>query len=108
MSINQAHDKADNQLKTKDRIDYLFKIINRFDFYINSTNTKASLIIAWNGVVIGAILLKYTEVVSIFQSTAWAKLAAVVLLTLIGTCSLISTVFVFSLVFPFLRPTRLC
>ena len=105
MSGNQFEDRESDQLKPKDKIDYLFKVINRFDLYVNSTNTKASLIIAWNGVLIGTILLKYSEILGIFQSAEWAKITAIILLSLIGTCSLISNVFVFSVVFPFLRPS---
>lgn len=105
MSADQANDKEKAEFKPKDKIDYLFKVINRFDFYINSTNTKASLILAWNGVLIGTVLLKYGEILSAFQPAGWSKGAAVVLLTLIGICSLVSNVFVLSVVFPFLRPS---
>ena len=105
MSADQANDKEKAEFKPKDKIDYLFKVINRFDFYINSTNTKASLILAWNGVLIGAVLLKYGEILSAFQPAGWSKGAAVALLTLIGICSLISNVFVLNVVFPFLRPS---
>jgi hypothetical protein len=105
MSADRTRDEENAQLKAKDKIDYLFKVINRFDFYINSTNTKASLIIAWNGVLIGTILLKYSEILSMFQPAGWAKVAAIVLLSLLGTCSLISNVFVLSVIFPFLKPS---
>jgi len=105
MSADRSHDEESASLKAKDKIDYLFKVINRFDFYINSTNTKASLIIAWNGVLIGTILLKYGEILSAFQPAGWPKAAAVALLSLLGACSLISNVFVLTVVFPFLRPS---
>lgn len=105
MPVDQTNDKDSGKLESKDKIDYLFKIINRFDFYINSTNTKASLIITWNGVLIGTVLLKYSEIVSVFQPIVWAKIIAITLLSLIGISSLISNLFVFSVIFPFLRPS---
>jgi hypothetical protein len=105
MSADWTPDKESAQLKAKDKIDYLFKIINRFDFYINSTNTKASLIIAWNGVLIGTILLKYGEILGAFHPAGWPKAAAGALLSLTGACSLLSNVFVLSVIFPFLRPS---
>jgi len=105
MADNQTPKTDNNQLEAKDKIDYLFKVINRFDFYVNSTNTKGSLIIAWNGILIGTVLLKSDDILTVFQSKGWAKIIAVVLLVLVGTCNLISNVFVFSVVFPFLRPS---
>jgi hypothetical protein len=105
MSDNETQNEDSDYLKQKDKIDFLFKVINRFDFYINSTNTKASLIIAWNGVLIGAVLLKYGDILNVFQSTAWAKATAIVFLSLVGICSLLSNLFVFGVVFPFLKPS---
>lgn len=87
------------------RIDFLFKVIGRFDHYINSTNTKASIIIAWNGILIGAILLKFDDVLRLYQGAKWSVALASVLLSLIGICGLASIFIVFSVVFPFLEKT---
>lgn len=95
--------RADKSFGTKDRIDFLFKIINRFDFYINSTNTKASLIIAWNGVLIGTVLLKYGEILQAFGAGTNARALSVWLLFLIGGSAVLSNFIVFSVIFPFLK-----
>src|SRR5947209_8017908 len=92
---------GDSQL-LKEKIDYLFKIIGRYDFYINSTNTKASLVIAWNGVVIGTILLKFNDILVTYKSSHWAVITASVLLSLMGICSVISIALVFNVIFPFI------
>ncbi len=98
-------DAKDDDLTSKDKIDYLFNVLDRFDFYINSTNTKAWVILAWNGIVIGTVLLKYEEIVKVFQVVPWAKNLSIIMLMLIGLCGVISNIFVFSVVFPFLKST---
>jgi hypothetical protein len=98
-------DTQDEKLTSKDKIDYLFDVLDRFDFYINSSNTKASIILAWNGIVIGTVLLKYEEITRLFQGMSWAKNLSVIMLVLIGLSGVISNIFVFSVVFPFLKPT---
>lgn len=100
------HRKKNDSIKISDKIDYLFKIIARYDTYINSTNAKASLIIAWNGVVIGAVLLKFDSIVKMYESLSCGSLIAKIFITLIGLCSVISNILVFRVVFPFLKATR--
>lgn len=88
------------------RIDFLLKIINRYDAYITSTNAKASLIIAWNGVVIGAILLKYQEIISQFSCVSKVSTFAGLLLAICGIMALVSNGLIFGVVFPFLTSSR--
>lgn len=87
-------------------MDLLIKVINRFDFYTNSTNAKTSLIIAWNSFIFGAILLKYNDILIIFPLTGWAHYLSVSLILLAGICSLVSNVFAFWVVFPFLQSSN--
>lgn len=103
MSLEKDRNGTNTQIELPDKIDYLFEIIKRFDFYTNSTNAKASLIIAWNGVLIGTVLLKYSEILSIFQTVYWAKITVIFFLLLIGISGAISNLFIFWGVFPFLR-----
>ena len=86
-----------------EKVDLLFKVINRFDFYTNSTNAKTSLIIAWNSFVFGAVLLKYDDILNLFPLTGCPHYAAVFFTTLIGICSIISIIFAFLVIFPFLK-----
>lgn len=89
----------------KDRIDLLVKIINRFDFYINSTNAKASLVIAWNGVIIGAVLLKYADVLEGFVDGSRLEWWMGAMLFVIALLAAISNLIVMWVVFPFLTFT---
>jgi len=87
-------------------IDLLLKIITRYDTYIISTNAKASLIIAWNGVVIGSILLKYQDILGNFSILSPAYVWVKLIMVACGACAAISTAIIFTVVFPFLKPTR--
>lgn len=93
-------------LSSLNRIEFLIKIIGRYDTYITSTNAKASLIIAWNGVVIGAILLKYQEIISQFSCLSWLSTLASILLVLCGILALLSNGLIFNVIFPFLTASR--
>ena len=95
-----------NDYPSSSRVDLLVKIINRYDTYIVSTNTKASLIIAWNGVVIGSILLKYQEILGQFSCMNRLSGLIPVLLVCCGVFALLSTGLIFGVVFPFLAPSR--
>ncbi|MEW6616610.1 MAG: Pycsar system effector family protein [Thermodesulfobacteriota bacterium] len=89
-------------MDTKEKIDLLFKKISRYDFYINSTNGKTSIIIAWNGIIIGTILLKYTSIIALYLMSVWAYYAANVLLIIMAATSIVSIAFVFKVINPFL------
>ena len=88
----------------KEQTEFLFKAISRYDFYINTTNAKASLILAWNGVVIGTVLLKFDSFLSLYLKPSWAPVLATVLLLSLGLCSLVSMFIAFRVISPFLAP----
>lgn len=89
-------------INSKERIEVIFKKILRYDFYINSTNTKASIIIAWNGTVVGTTLLKYNSIISMYRIPEWAYFVSNILLLVIALSSLISIAFIFQVINPFL------
>ncbi|MEN6488899.1 MAG: Pycsar system effector family protein [Smithella sp.] len=95
-----------NDYSSSARVDILLKIINRYDTYIISTNTKASLIIAWNGVIIGSILMKHQEILGQFSCMNRLSEFIPVLLVFCGVFALLSTGLIFGVVFPFLAPSR--
>lgn len=70
--------------------------------YINATNTKASLIFAWNGIVIGTILLKYNEIINAFPTNFNFTIINTVFLA-IASCAVISNVIAFQVIFPSLK-----
>ena len=85
-----------------DKVDFLWKVIVRYDHYINTTNTKASLIIAWNGIVIGAVLLQYKYILEIFSIDPHGKIIALIAMFLLGFTSLISNLIIFGVVTPYM------
>lgn len=99
-------ESENKQSGEKEKIELIFKKILRYDFYVNSTNAKASLIIAWNGVVIGTILLKYNEIISLYANVKFAYYVATLFLLIIGFASVISIALVFQVVNPFLTASH--
>lgn len=99
-------ESENKQSGEKEKIELIFKKILRYDFYVNSTNAKASLIIAWNGVVIGTILLKYNEIISLYENVRFAYYLSTLILLFIGFASVISIAFVFQVVNPFLTASH--
>ena len=95
-----------NDYPLSSRVELLLKIINRYDAYIVSTNAKASLIITWNGVVIGAIILKYHEILNQFPCKGTLVTIIPILLVFCGIFALLSTGVIFGVVFPFLTTSR--
>lgn len=87
----------------KPQIDFLFKIIGRYDSYIAATNTKASLIVAWNGVVLGFVLLKYDSILGLYRPEVWVITIAVTLVSLVGFSSILSIFLIFKAISPFMQ-----
>src|SRR2546421_7138668 len=96
MTVSNSNDASD-------KIDYLFKTIGRYDLYLNSTNSKASLILAWNGFVLSFILLRYDAILANYAHVRWSIVVAVVFLSLIGISTLFSSVQSFRVVFPYVK-----
>jgi Pycsar effector protein len=87
-----------------DAIDYLWKVIGRFDAYIGSTNTKAALLIAFNTFVPGSVALKWQDIQAAFgPAHREAFIAASVLLVIALGASVVSLVFTFRAISPFLK-----
>lgn len=96
---NNTMDNPENNQINK--VEFLWKVISRYDHYINSTNAKASLVIAWNGIVIGAVLLQYEDILKTFSVKPNGQLVASICMFLLGLLSLVSNFFVFRVVTPY-------
>jgi hypothetical protein len=77
--------------------------INRFDHYIAESNNKSNVILAFNGVLIGAILLKYDVLLKLFESNLWCLNIAIFSIILLGLISIISIRYAFLSIDPFLK-----
>jgi len=80
----------------------LDKTISRIDFYINSINSKASFYIAFNTFIIGAIILRYSDIVSKFSYPKIQYIIPLILLIIAIGCFL-SIYFVIMAVTPYLK-----
>ena len=96
--------KSDNPniMKESEKITLIIDIIKRYDNYIVSTNTKASLLIAINSLILGTVLLKFSEILSFYCSPT-IKGVVGFLLVIISASSLLSLFFVFIVVYPYFR-----
>ena len=86
------------------KISFLLDIIKRYDTYIVSTNAKASLIIAFNSLVLGAVLLKFGDIIG-FYSTPNTKMFVGFILLIITASTLLSLFFMFRVIYPFFGTT---
>lgn len=82
------------------KISLLLDVIKRYDTYIVSTNAKASLIIAFNSLILGTVLLKFSDIVG-FYTSANVKSFVGFLLVAITVSTLLSLFFVFRVVYPY-------
>ena len=88
----------------KYKISILLDIIKRYDTYIVSTNAKASLIIAFNSLIMGAVILKFGDIIGFYSTPNMKILVGFLLVTITGS-TLLSLFFVFGVVYPFFGNT---
>lgn len=84
----------------KYKISILLDVIKRYDTYITSTNAKASLIIAFNSLIIGTVLLKFGDITNLYPTPS-IQTVAKIFLVFITVSTLLSLFFVFGVVYPF-------
>jgi len=91
-----------NSNPKKDSSDFLWKVLGRFDFYINTTNAKAALLVAYNSFVVSGILLKWKDISPSFAFHPTLSIISAILLFLIAIFSIISLIFTFRTTSPYL------
>lgn len=96
MTNNEAQESETNKYK----VSLLLDIIKRYDTYIVSTNAKASLIIAFNSLVLGTVLLKFGDIIDFYSTPNVKTFVGFILLTITAS-TLLSLFFVFQVVYPF-------
>jgi hypothetical protein len=55
-------------MKNEDKIKFLWDVIKRYDGYINSANTKASLILSFCTAILVGLILKTKEIIANFEN----------------------------------------
>lgn len=89
----------ENEIKIK----LLKTNIERFDQYISTTNVKASIILAFNSIIIGSIFLKYNVFIRLYENPTWGLYISLILIILLGISSTLSIIFAFRVINPFLE-----
>lgn len=87
----------------KSRYEFLVKVIDRYDAIINSTNAKCSIVLAFNSIILGAVLFRFDEIVEIYCSRPYFRGVSISILILIVLLASISIIFAFRVMNPFLR-----
>lgn len=105
-----GNDQPDRRLSGDERIDFQWKVIQRFDAYIATTNTKAATLLTLDTFIFGAIVLKWGEVAQYFGPFRAAIVIANLLLAGTAATALVSLWFALQAVVPVLNsakePTR--
>ncbi len=70
--------------------DLLWKIIQRYDYYIGTTNAKAAIIATFNTFVFGAIVIKWQDLLPLFGAHRHAAILAGCFLAVAAIASLVS------------------
>lgn len=81
----------------------LWKVIQRFDLYLNSVNTKGSLLIAFNTFVLTSIVLKWPELLDQFGASGWTRKLAGLFFAGCAIAALASMAWCICAVFPSLK-----
>lgn len=95
-------DKLKDLEKTIEKDKFLWETIKRLDFYINTTNTKTTIILAFNTFIITGVALKFNDILNSIQNKNLHTFGAI-LLGLICLVSLLSCIFAFQIINPFLK-----
>jgi hypothetical protein len=95
-------DDVDERLDEAQRIDFLWKVIARYDTYISATNTKASFIVALNSFMVGTILVKWNSIVSDASGSALRNVLHLAL-GATAVCAAVAVVLCLLAVAPYLR-----
>lgn len=92
-------------METNEKSELLWKTLTRYDFYINSTNSKATVLLAFNTFILSGLIVKWTEFFQIFD-VPWLKKTATILLGIISVAAVVSLFLTLFVINPFLKSPR--
>lgn len=92
-------------METDEKFELLWKTLIRYDFYINSTNSKATVLLAFNTFILSGLILKWTEFFQIFD-IPWLIKTATILLGIISVAAVVSLFLTIFVINPFLKSPR--
>lgn len=86
--------------------DLLWKVIQRYDYYIGTTNAKAAIIATFNTFVFGAIVIKWQDLLPLFGAHRNAAILAGCFLAVAAIASLVSLWAIFLVINPFVKSPK--
>ena len=84
------------------KITSLWKILSRIDNYMISTNNKAALLLAFISFFVGGIIIKWADILKMYNSDATIELIVSSLLIICAGASIFSLVKLFQVIKPYL------
>lgn len=93
----------EDDMDDKQKIDILIKAAQRIDFWINTTNTKAAVIVPVNALYLSAFFSKWDDIIKLFDGHDNFKVTVGLLLAISVICSVFSLLLVFHVTSPFLH-----
>lgn len=86
-----------------EKAEFLFKVINRFDTYYTSINTKASVLLAFQVFIFASICSKYSEILPDYNKAKYLFIFITIILLLIALVSLGSVFSIIYTIKPYLK-----
>lgn len=84
------------------KMEQLWKVMQRYDQYINATNTKATIILTFNSLIISGLLLKWSDLITMYKPIPCFVIISAFFLITIAFASLYSLFYAFKVVNPYL------
>lgn len=86
--------------------DLLWKVIQRYDYYIGTTNAKAAIIATFDTFVFGAIVIKWQDLIPLFGTHRSAAILVGCFLAVAAIASLVSLWATFLVINPFVKSPK--
>ena len=99
-TVNKEYPEP-SPLDETEKTEILLKSIGRYDFYINTTNTKASLVLAINGLLVGTTLIRIEALLGSNTPLGYIRDAGIYLFAAFGILTVLSLYFTFKSFIPF-------
>jgi hypothetical protein len=100
--MNEMKDTLEEKVDARSKMAFIFDVIKRYDSFTISTNFKASVVIAFNTLIVGSVLIKSMDIVRA-SNIALVKGLVSLLLFFLSMSSLVSLFFVFRVIYPFFK-----
>lgn len=84
--------------------DLLWEVVKRYDFYIETTNTRATILVVFDTFVLGTVVLNWKGILSNYDTYYIGKYLVIISLSTIAIASLVTLWKAFNVINSFLSP----